>query len=197
MCLPPGPPERLVPPSSKARELAEYFRVVVWEQVALSALLVVAAGDWYWATWGLVGALVGRLAVSREAGYSVRQTIFFAVWTGISFLFAAYRASLYFRGLADSSPWEPWAFYLYNFAIVAQFVFYALAAVVTRVFFRELSACQAEFLAANPDPGPAGQGGPGAAAAAAPPSGGGSALSAPAAAPPSFRAFSGSGNRLG
>ena len=202
MCLPPGPPERLVPPSAKSRELADYFLAVVWENVALSCLLVLV-GDWYWATYGLVGALIGRLAVSRET-YSVRQAIFFAVWTAMATVFALYHASLYYGGTSDNSPVEPWGFYLYNFVMAGQIVFYALAAVVTYAFLKELRKDQAEYLAANPDP-VEGEAPAGASSAFRAPSAASQQQaqqqqqqSAPAAAAPSsFRAFSGSGHRLG
>jgi len=215
MCLFPMGRSLLVPPTEKARHLAEFLKVAIILHFILSIFMFVA-GRWYDGILDLIAAIIGWLSVRQSEGYSIQQLLCYCVFCGVDVFIAVIQFITYFADVATQVPTQLWQLYIYIGTLIAAPIIYTLACTFSYKIYNELRHVVNEVAALAENGGMGGGGGgPGAVYG-----GYGSAASAGAAGPglwshqeihpgdPSsanttgggaggFKAFAGQGHRLG
>lgn len=205
MCLFPGS-NILIPPTERARKVADYMKVAVALHLVLSIYLMLG-GRYIDGVMDLLGAVIGFYSIKNAEGYSFQCVLCYCVFCGMDIFWALLRLILYFSNASstDSGDLNGWQYNVYiSGMIVAPFI-YTFATVSSYYLYKELRNIVNEASGAGGGE-EAGMGGGGYAAQQAPVSGaagGGAGWShqeshpSSSAAPGGFRAFSGQGNKLG
>jgi len=212
----------LVPPTEKARHLAEFLKVAVILHFIL-AIFMFVAGRWYDGILDLIAAIIGWLSVRQSEGYSIQQLLCYCVFCGVDVFIAIIEFITYFANVGTQVPTQLWQLYIYIGTLIAAPIIYTLACTFSYKIYNELRHVVNE-VAAMAENGGAGMGGggpgaayggyyggaaTGAAAGASggpglwshqevhPDSGTASSSASSAANAGGFKAFSGQGHRLG
>jgi len=162
----------LVPPTEKARHLAEFLKVAIILHFIL-AIFMFVAGRWYDGILDLIAAIIGWLSVRQQEGYSIQQLLCYCVFCGIDVFIAIVQFITYFANVSTQFPSQVWQLYIYIGTLIAAPIIYTLACTFAYKIYNELRHVVNEVAAMAENGGMGGGGGPGAAAAAGGYGGGG------------------------
>lgn len=221
MCLLPfgGMSSILIPPTEKARQIANLLRMAIGVHFALVILLFLGT-RYVDGAFDMLGWLIGFFSIRNSEGYSFQCVLCYTAYCAMDFFWSCLRAILYFSGASDSSPDPDWSFWIFVISMtIAPFV-YTICAITAYYLYKELrnilndlqSAVDGmgggmggasaggyyndmDWGGAQAAPyaaGPAGPAGPAARAARGQPD-----AAASAQQQATFRAFAGQGHRLG
>jgi hypothetical protein len=136
MCLF-GPYAANIPPTPKAIQLAKYFKFVVFCQVVL-AVLGILAGRYIDSIFLLLIALIGFLHVRSDDGYSLQlscvfiMNTFYFIWSIILLALASAGVDVYIV------PTDGWKNTLFWISVIGGPIFYLFAAVLSKLIYNEL-----------------------------------------------------------
>jgi len=162
MCLFPMGRSLLVPPTEKARQLAEFLKVAIILHFIL-AIFMFVAGRWYDGILDLIAAIIGWLAVRQQEGYSIQQLLCYCVFCGVDVFIAVIQFITYFADVATQVPTQIWQLYIYIGTLIAAPIIYTLACTFSYKIYNELRHVVNEVAAISENGGGMGGGGPGAA----------------------------------
>jgi len=225
MCIPIGGFSGvLVPPSDRAKKLADYLKVAVSLHFTL-ALFMFLGGRYFDGAFDLLASLIGYMSIRQAEGYSLQQVLCYAIFCGMEVFFSVIRMIMYFANVGTDVPTRPWMIYIYIGTLIAAPLVYGLSCILAYQVYKELRLTVIDLSEGmGPPPGFYGGGGSssgnssrsGSATWSHPevhPNGANSSVNSSSASStssssdststrpipgrPSFKAFSGQGHRLG
>lgn len=193
----------LIPPSDRARKIGDYLRVGIGLHFGLAIFLMIG-GRYIDGVFDLLGAVIGYMGIRNRDGYSFQCVLSYTVFTGMDIFWALLRLILYFSGASatDSGSTNGWQYYCYVIGLIVSPFIYTFCCVASYYLYKCLKEIVDATQGALNGDDVMGGGGGGYAVHRDEPSdseAGGSSWrhqeSHPA--PSGFKAFSGTGNRLG
>jgi len=196
----------LIPPTDRARKLADYLRVAVGMHFFLAIFLIVGS-RYLDGIFDILGALIGWMGIRSSEGYSFQCVLSYCVFCGMDIFWALLRIVLYFAGVSstDTGSLAAWQYYIFVIGLVIAPFIYTFATVTAYFLYKELRLVVNESANQGDDGVMGGGGGYAQQQDARESSRSGAASSgsqwshseAHPAPQPGFKAFSGTGNRLG
>jgi len=212
MCIPLGAGYQniLVPPSDRARRLADYLRIAIYLHFTL-ALFMFLGGRYFDGAFDLIAAAIGYLSIRQHEGYSVQQLLCYCIFCGMDFFWAVIRVIMYVSNVTSDTPTQAWQKYIFLGTLVAAPLIYIVATYLSYQVYKELRQAMHDTIN-QMEQGGAGPYG-GGMAGAAPPGGssssgarwnhpeihpgGGTTVNNTATTTGGFKPFTGTGHRLG
>lgn len=109
MCIMPGQPQVLIPPTGKASIIAHYLRFVVLVHFLL-AILAFTTFQIIPGVFDLLGSFIGLLALRRKEGYVFQQVLCYTLYCGARFLTSILTLALAYSqsdlGLDQRATWQ-------------------------------------------------------------------------------------------
>ena len=112
MCIVPGQPQVLIPPTAKGVFVARYLRLAVI-CTFIYAVLNFVSMNWIQGVFDLLGALIGLLAVRSREGFAYQQVLCFCMFCSIRFVISVILAGITFSQPDLNAPSvAPWVFWV-------------------------------------------------------------------------------------
>jgi len=214
--VPYGPSLPPVPPTDRARKIADYFRVLIILHFVLAVTMFFGT-RYVDGAFDLLGATVGYMSIRNPEAYNFQYLLCYVTYCGFVFIYAIVRMILFFAGSTSDAPSVAWQNDIYVGTLIAGPVIYVLATVIGYQLYKELRSLMVPESGAYDGSG--GMGGPGyvndnsdawrhpevhptestgsSSGTSSSSSSTGSRSGTATSAPAGFRAFTGQGHKLG
>jgi len=127
----------LVPPTDRAKRLADYLRVAIGMHFLL-AIFMLLGGRWFDGAFDLVAAAIGYMSVRQPDAYSIQQLLCYCIFCGMDFLWAIIRVIMYVSNVTSDTPTKAWQFYIYVGTLIAAPLIYVLCTYLSYQVYKEL-----------------------------------------------------------
>lgn len=205
MCFFPGGANVLIPPTEKGRKIADYLKIAIGIHLVL-AILLFFGGRYIDGIFDLLGVVIGFLGIRNPEGYSFQQVLCYCVFCGMDVFWSILRLILYFSGAATTTTGSiaQWQYTIFIITLIAGPFVYTACTVISYYLYKDMKNIIDEMSTGVDGDGgmPPPSGAYGYAPQqnyAPPPDASSTNWSHPPnnPAPGGFKAFSGSGHRLG
>ena len=147
MCMGMGQ-QMLIPPTEKARLIADYLRACFGLLLVLSLLeflsLVIIGGF-----LDLVAVFVGYMAIRNPEGYNYQQVVCFLILQAAFFFYAVIRLFTNVAGIktiGSTAPTAQWAYYIYATGMLAGPIVYTLSIYFTYQLYKQMKIVLDEMM---------------------------------------------------
>ena len=146
MCMGMGQ-QMLIPPTDKARLIADYMRACFVLLLILSVIAFVIV-DVLNGIINLLCVFIGYMAIRNPEGYNYQQVVCFLMLQAILFFFALIKLFLTLGGITSigSPPTATWAFYVFGGGLLGAPVVYALSLYFTYSLYKQMKVVLDEMM---------------------------------------------------
>ena len=138
----------LIPPTEKARLIADYIRACFGLLLALALLKFLSLGILS-GVLTLLAVFLGYMAIRNPEGYNYQSVICFLIFQAAFFFYALISLFISVAGIStpgSSVPTVPWMFYLYSAGMLAGPVVYALSTYFTYQLYKQMKGVLDEMM---------------------------------------------------